>query len=405
MEGFFHKSELISAKPRSRVALCGKCKLNEHCDNPYVPVLGEGRLGILILTEAPSFHDDGAHRFLSKWDSDKPFEKAMEACGLDVERDCWVSASVICAPYDTKLDSKYVNYCRPNIFKLIKELQPRVIICMGSLPVQSVIAESWTDKFGDWERWIGWQIPDRFHNAWICPTYAPGWIHAVGHRYKTVQKAFTRHIRNAIKLSKKPIPEKLLTRDYEKEVTIIENPDDAAKELKRLQKLALKYDWPTSFDYETNSISPYYDQSAILSCAICYNGTDTISYPMIGEPVGLTRKYLRSPLRKIACNLSFEEQWSSMKFGTRVRNWWWDTMLGAHWEKCTKGITSIKFQSYVRLGMATYNSKVETLMKGDGRFNRLATEVSLPTLLRYNGVDSLLEYIVCMDQRRKGKLP
>jgi len=101
--------------------------------------------------------------------------------------------------------------------------------------------------------------------------------------------------------------------------------------------------------------------------------------------------------------MKFEERWSKQKLGTGVAGWYWDTMLAAHILDNRSDICSIKFQAYIHLGIPDYDSKLiesHFLRSVDGTangFNRIR-ELGVNDLLRYNGMDSILEYRIAMKQ-------
>ena len=88
--------------------------------------------------------------------------------------------------------------------------------------------------------------------------------------------------------------------------------------------------------------------------------------------------------------------------GVAVKGWLWCTMLAAHYLDNRPGITSIKFQGYIRLGIGEYNKWAEPFLhaKRANDLNRI-TEAPVGDVLRYNGVDSWLEYTVAMEQMKE----
>ena len=87
-----------------------------------------------------------------------------------------------------------------------------------------------------------------------------------------------------------------------------------------------------------------------------------------------------------------------------VRNWKWDTMLGAHTLDNRPGITSIKFQAFVMLGVDSWDWPIKPFLKmknkGGNVPNRLK-DAPLTTMLKYNGLDSLYEWHVAVKQMER----
>lgn len=397
--GFFKKSEMVGEKKDPILPLCGKCKFHKTCESPFLKPVGEGKRGILIVGPAPSAVEDFKGKFWAEWDNEKPIESALSQAGLNPLRDCWYTGAVICKPHRGTVLKKHADYCRPHLKKTIETLKPKVIISLGRLASESITSFSWNSPFRQLERWTGHSIPDRKLDSWVIPTFDNKWFKENGYSLKYADKMLLDDIRKAKSLSKQPLPEQV---DYKSQVEIIRDPSKAAKAIRSLMKGCEI----AAFDYETNCLDPRLEHAKILSCAICFDGDRTISYPMVGEARAATREFLRSRIMKIATNMKFEEQWGRSYFKTRTRSWLWDTMLAAHWMDCRTGVTSIKFQAYVVLGFGTYNDKIGDLIKGPvNGYNNLAKDVSLHDLLEYNGLDSLLEYEVGMWQMIETKYP
>ena len=119
-------------------------------------------------------------------------------------------------------------------------------------------------------------------------------------------------------------------------------------------------------------------------------------------------EYLKDRKRKkIAQNMKFEETWSSVILKTPVQGWKLDTMLMTHILDNRKGITSVKFQTYVQFGVVDYASEVSPFLKSidpesANSMNRIeeliSTKDGKKKLLVYCGYDSIYEYRLAMLQ-------
>ena len=75
--------------------------------------------------------------------------------------------------------------------------------------------------------------------------------------------------------------------------------------------------------------------------------------------------FLSSPMiGKAAANMKYEHVWSLIKLGVETNPWIWDTMQAAHILDNRPGITSLKFQAYVQLGVVDYDSHIYTFLSG-----------------------------------------
>jgi hypothetical protein len=158
---------------------------------------------------------------------------------------------------------------------------------------------------------------------------------------------------------------------------------------------------PCAFDFETDRLKPDAQDSNVLCCSIS-NGTLTIAFPWQGAVIPAMKEFIRSPVPKIGANIKFEERWSWRHLGCGVRNWFWDTMLGAHWDRCQSGVCGLKFQAFVRLGVPDYALHLEPLMRAqDSNSPNRLREADLREVLLYCGTDSLLEVKVAQLQQKE----
>jgi hypothetical protein len=156
-----------------------------------------------------------------------------------------------------------------------------------------------------------------------------------------------------------------------------------------------------AFDYETDRLKPDHPQSGIVCCSVS-DGRHTISFPWIGEAVEAMGKLLRSDHPKIGANIKFEERWTRRVFGHGVRNWVWDTVQAAHVLDNRRGVSGLKFQSFVLLGQEPYDRSIESLLEAvGGNDKNQISKADWDDLLLYNGMDSLLTYEVAKKQRKE----
>lgn len=393
MKGFLPKSELSLVKaPVGRLAQCGLCGLYKTCKTQKMPVSGKGKKKILIVAEAPGEQEDKEGiQLVGK--SGRELEHYLDRLDIDMRQDCWLTNAIICHPPNNEIpNEKVVEWCRPNLIKTIEELQPEKIILLGYYSVASLIGWLWKNDVGKtMNRWVGWKIPCQQLNAWICPTWHPAYL--LRAKDPVVDLYFERHLKEAIKLQGRPwekVP------DYESMITILVESEKAVPWIKKF----IEEGKPVAFDYETNMLKPDTDKAWIRSCAIS-NGEETIAYPWVGEAVEWTLKLLRSKIGKMAHNLKFEERWTLAKYGFGVRNWIWDGMIAAHVLDNRSDITSLKFQSFVTLGVGDYNHHIDPYLRtrnGGGNEENKIRDVGVRDLLLYNGLDALLEYHLAVKQ-------
>lgn len=396
MRGFFAKTELTTKAPPSLVPRCGECKLFESCLSPKIPVNGKGRKGILIIGEAPGEDEDKKGiPFVGR--AGRLLSDALSKFGIDMRRDCWITNAVICRPTNNELKNhpKAIDHCRPNVLNAIRELKPEKIILLGASAIKSLIGWLWREDVGSVNRWIGWRIPCQKLNCWIAPAWHPAYILRgnAGKQDDTMQMLFEQHIEAALQLRGKPYPDG--PPDYASKVRMELDDEKAANHL----RLMIAFNKPVAFDYETDRLKPDREEAKIYSCAVS-DGDSTIAFPWQGKVVEEMKVLLRSNVPKIIQNAKFEFRWTLAKLGIRMKNLIWDTMLAAHVLDNRSDSTGFKFQAFINLGVDPWDEVISPYLKAKGGANEpnRIKEVDLSTLLRYNGMDALLEWEVAQKQ-------
>ncbi len=375
---------------------CGVCGLYRGCESPKMPLSGDGRMKILVIAEAPGEDEDEEGTQLVGR-SGKELRKSLKKYGVDLDRDCWKTNAIVCHVEGNPTPTdKQIAYCRPNIIKAVEELKPEVVILLGHPAVKSLLTPLWGSDIGKISRWVGWQIPCRKWNCWICPTYHPAYL--LRSNSEALAIHFNRHLEAAIDLEGEPwddIPQ------YEKKIKRVYSPDEAAGLIRGFRERG----GTIAFDYETTCLKPEASYAEIVSCSICWEGKRTIAYPWCGRAIEETSKLLRSDsTRKIASNLKFEERWTRKILGHGVRGWDWDTMQTAHVLDNRPGITGLKFQVFVKLGVEEYDAHIQPYLKAIGpRKPNRVKEIPLRELLLYGGMDSLLAFEVTKKQKEEMK--
>ncbi len=391
---------------------CDKCLLYKSCKSPKMAVDGEGRKGILILSERPG-HDEDSQGIPFVGPTGRDLKTTLRKYGIEVRRDCWLYNAVICKPPETTPPGA-VEHCRPNVLRTIKELNPSTIILLGSDAVRSVIGWLWKPKTGPIERWVGWQIPARQINSWVCPNYQPATFF-YDDRDKTKEDKdpvkrmdYERYLKAAVELEGRPYPDG--PPDYESQIECIHSAEEAARRIAKYTSGTIVY------DIETNMKKPHHRESEIVCCSVCWEGQETIAFPWHGPVIAAMRKLLTNPkVKKRGQNVKFEHSWMFWKHGIETVGWEQDAMLTAHMldprggkesgeRKEASGITGLKFQCHCLLGMSDYSSHIEPFLhstdKGGYAKNRIR-ELDTGELLKYCAYDSLLEWEVTEAQRRR----
>ncbi len=383
----------------SLVPLCGACKLYLGCKSPKMPLWGEGKRKVLIIGEGPGADEDSQNRpFVGK--TGQRLRSELRLLGVDLDRDCWVSNSIICRPKDnaTPTDAQ-IEYCRPNLLRIIQEKKPETIILLGAPAVRSIIGYLWRDNSGGIERWQGWQIPCQKWNCWVCPTFHPSYVER--EKAPVLDLMFSEHLKRAFAHKSRPwktVP------DYLGKCRFVYDPKKATSFI----RATIASGNPVAFDYETDRLKPDDPEARILCCSLS-DGKQSIAFLWKGEVIEVMKRLLKSDTPKIASNLKFETRWSLAKLEIEPKNWLWDTMLAAHILDNRPHISSIKFQAFALLGQPPWDEQVKPYMEpkgddqkkyGDNAKNQLH-KVDPKTLGIYCAMDSLMEWYVAKVQRKQ----
>lgn len=365
-----------------------------------MPVYGRGQRRVLLVSDYPGRDEDRFGRPFAGRSGDL-LKQTLEGIGVDLERDCWTMNALSCYSPTASEHKTAVTDCRPNVLAAIRKYDPETIVLAGTSAVKSVIGTMWKEKTGTVKRWVGWRVPGHKPNAWVCPVYNPASL-----LYDDVDPVmkleFRQHLRDAFACRGRPWPDG--PPDYAKRVTVMLDPNEAARHIDRYTAGTIAY------DFETTCSKPDGPGSEIVCCSVCHNGTETIAFPWLGKVRGAMIELLTDgSVRKIAANLDMEDRWTRKHLGIEVSGWYWDTMLAAHGldprgdedRKSSDGITGLKFQAFARLGQPEYNHHIEPFLvpdrKGGYSLNRI-NEIGLPLLLKYCGMDSVLEFEVARSQ-------
>lgn len=406
MKGFFATGEISKdtkglpvLKPR-----CTDCGLYKGCINPYVPVSGEGRRGVLVVDDAPGKTEDekNAH-FMGE--AGQYLRRALRLHGVDLDRDCWKTHAVVCRPPASRTpDTNEVDYCRPNLLDTLQRLKPAVIIPLGHIATRSVVAPQHADV-SQTLRWVGQQIPDQRLNAWVCPTWHPSYM-SKGRDNDVMALWFGRHLAGAFALQGVPWPDG--PPNYARGVERMLDPVAAAAALDRIPRDNAFM----VFDYECDRLKPDAAASRLVCASVAW-GYDAeprqvFAFPWLGEAIPAMGRLLRAPIYKCAHNIQMEDRWTRAKFGYPPRNWRWCTQQAAHVADNRESTTSLDFQAYIHFGQPDWDTTTAAYLRSGGtaiisRSNapNQIRDVPLARLLLYCGIDSAISYRLAWFQAAK----
>jgi|GEM_PF-250259 len=418
MEGFFfddsvpvNKNLQLSNKRRERALmfpelLCEECSLYKRCNSPKMEYTGEGRLKCLIIAEAPGEKEDALGKQLVG-KAGNLLRLRLKILGLDLDKDFWKINAVNChIPFNRKPKDKEINCCWNYLVeKTIKKLKPKVIWLFGEVAANSYFKNRFGLEKRSISKWRRWCIPDYELGCWVIPLFHPSYILRNQHDV-LLSKIFDRDLVFAKSCFSKEAPVKLGIDFIDSKIKKVVSFREVVSLLRETMKKDI-----IAFDYETSGLKPYHPEHRIWSISVAWDNDFAFAIPYqytghFGEKEQLKIKSLWSRIlenpniKKIAHNLKYEDHWSSVFF-TDVKGWYWDTMVNSHILDNRGGISSLKFQTFIRYGIVGYETEVKkymTPLKGSVR-NRL-DEFPLRSLLKYNAQDSLFTMWIYNDQAK-----
>jgi DNA polymerase I len=397
MDGFFfkakdpkkHKQASSSATERTRTKSqetstktpCEQCGLYKNCISPKMNYTGQGEKEILIIAEFPGKTEDEKNIQLIG-EAGQLLRGRLNDLGMNLDRDFWKTNSVICRPPNNRKPTrKELKLCHANIEETIKLLKPKFIWLLGGAAVESFFMDRFSDlSINLWRRRL---IPDYKHNCFVIPLYHPSYI--MRNQDEKLDLIFRNDLKWALSCLNEELPEPL---SLSKGVVVLLEKSSIINTLKNI----LDKKSPVVFDYETSSVNSFLPDPKIWSIGVNGNsfGLDhpDAKYPII-EIEDLWRKILvDEDIKKIAHNLKFEDAWSRARFKVIPKGWIHDTMVTQHVIEYRTTSKSLKFQSFVKWGVGDYEANTKSYLTNNIR-NTL-DQMSLPELLKYNAVDSLL---------------
>jgi uracil-DNA glycosylase len=385
-EGFFHKEQIDPA--------CGgDCKLNRECRSPKMPVTGQGRMRILVVAEAPGNQEDRQNTQLIG-PAGQVLRDALADFGVDLDRDCRKTNAVRCRPPENRKPTAVeIVSCQPHIWKEIREHQPKLILLLGQVALESFMLGKFKKATGTIGRWRGFVIPDQKVQAWVCPMFHPSYI---------LRSKEGRAIRGKAEplLS---VEERTFTADLEKALSCLHKPFPVAPvpEIKF-------HDFPEipsfseaiiSIDYETTGLRPWERKDhRIVSCAFGWE-SGASAFPVSLESLDYLKRVLTDKsVRKIAHNIKFEHQWAVQTLGVKTQGWLWDTMLTAHMIDNRRNICKLKHQTYLNFGVEDWSGGMDFGDEDDEELNALGDRELTEEDLHYNALDAFWAFQLAQKQ-------
>ena len=396
MIGFFSKEDVHSTAISKSRKSCFSCGLIR--DNKPIEPYGNFKREIMVIGEYPGSREVARNK---PWQGKEGrlLQQTLKSLGVDLFEDCISLYAVHCNPGKTKPTGNQIDCCRDmKVVKAIKQYKPKMVLLLGNIALLSIVGARWNKSLGGLPKWRGWTIPDTEYDTWICPTFAPEYIMYMDS--PEVNVVWKQDLTKAIQTRSLPLPEfKEPNIQYIEDLSVLDTIKDG---------------W-AAFDYETTGIKPYFKGHRIVCASVAYDRDNVYTFIMP------KKKSLRAPfirflqnknIKKIASNMKYEDQWSAIRLKTEVQGWFHDTMLTAHELDNRRGITGLKFQAFVEMGVVGYSEEVDAYItksrQKDNRSNAINKIYELleqpggtKELLKYCALDSIYEYRLAETQLKE----
>ena len=410
---------------------CEACGLYKACKTPKISYKGEGGKAILILMGAPSRYDDRRGIY-----SDERFrflEQTLKLNGIDLWKDCWVSYTVQCLPErgkagkDAEITPINKAACSRRVQPMVRELAPKKIFVMSSTAMEVLYYGKASGRFNMSNyngRLYDWAIPDQDYKAMVYtfvgidqilePLYKrrsflekiDKWAGYDGDIWEDPQLYDTDGFELRIgfferQLEKALVPKDIYIHNYASEQIVLEDVHDAINVIRGLLKTNV-----IAFDTETTGLKPQADGHEIV-CWGFSDGFMSWGFPNFKDSrfQKLLKRLLSDPkIRKYGANIKFEHNWIKTLYGYDVQGWLYDTVIGTHVLDHRKGIASLKFQTFVELGILGYDEELDPYLKSSGKSTNALNQVKkapMDKLCEYCAMDAHFTYKIADKQYNK----
>ena len=287
-----------------------------------------------------------------------------------------------------------VGCCRDHLARTIIKNNIRLVICMGSLALQTLYADRGLENLSAYHM-AGYCFPDPQLGAWVTVIPNLDEILATTKNQESQLLDFSRQLRTAIGYLYVGDPPNV---DYNTKVKVLTEYYDVMQALTSV--LDNRPEW-FDFDYESNSLKPQFPKSQLYSVSWSVDDDVAYSHPFGGwghfsekqlsDMYGVFKAIMADErIKKSAHNIHMENSWTEFKLGQPVAGWGWDSMVAAHMLNTTTGTKGLKFQVFANFGFGPYNTHIKPYLEavGDTPYNTI-DKCDKMQLLHYGGLDSV----------------
>jgi len=146
---------------------CTRCKLHRH-RNKIVFGTGNPHADLMFVGEGPG-HDEDLQGLPFVGRAGQLLTQMIEAMGLS-RGDVYIANVVKCRPPENRTPEKdEVSTCMPFLLRQIAAIQPKVVVCLGSVAAQTLLTTNKSiSRFrGEWFDFRGSRLMATYHPAYL----------------------------------------------------------------------------------------------------------------------------------------------------------------------------------------------------------------------------------------------
>jgi DNA polymerase len=146
---------------------CTRCKLHRH-RNKIVFGTGNPRAELVFVGEGPG-HDEDLQGLPFVGRAGQLLTQMIEAMGLS-RSDVYIANVVKCRPPENRTPEKdEVSTCMPFLLRQIGAIEPKVVVCLGSVAAQTLLnTNKGISRFrGEWFDFRGTRLMATYHPAYL----------------------------------------------------------------------------------------------------------------------------------------------------------------------------------------------------------------------------------------------
>lgn len=363
---------------------------------------GQGKLGVLIVAEAPGADEDElGTQLVGK--AGKYLREELSSLGLRLDEDFWKTNTVICRPPDNKTPTdKQLSLCRKNLIDTIEELQPKAIWTLGNVPTKALLKGGL--KKISISSLCNRVIPLKEFNTWVLPMFHPSYMIRNKHD-ANLHGYFRRNLRMAVEFCKENWG--LPTLSPFDDIVSLTDP----REIKEMIDTIIDTEALTAFDFEGTGIDPEYPGHRITSMAIATKDK-SYAFPIDHNESNYTDKeydiicdaicdYIGNwELKRVAHSVNFDVRFAEWILGAEAGGKFSCTMVASHILDHRSGNNSLKDQAFLRYGIKEYDKAAKKYIsaKKGHKFNTMPS-MPLAEQLLYVGADARLTMKLYEDQQ------